>query len=328
MMIHKQFQQQQRKTDGPISFVQIDGLVLLKIIKHCQEEGGINADIQGVLVGLVRDQCLEVTNCFPFPQFLDDEDNEQMNSYQHIMMKHLRSVNVDHLQIGWYSSNPYGNNLAKMDIVDSMFVYQNAIEESIVLLYDPVRTQLGFLSVKAFRLTNTAFKLCKDAQFTTENLKESQMSFEKFFEEVPIKIHNSHLVKGLFCEIEERMLGDEGKQFLEMGRISMLEKTLTPLMRCVGEVYQYNSQQRQITIRQQQIAKDNAARVARGDPPLTEEEVAKIVRPLGPSQRLDALLNYCQTLNYCQLTSTVASQNIAKLFMARGLKEATKTDRN
>lgn len=311
----------QRSTDGPISFVQIDGLVVLKIIKHCQEEGGVNADIQGALVGLVRDHKLEVTNCFPFPQSADDDDNEQMNNYQYIMMKHLRSVNVDHLQIGWYTSNPYGNNLAKMDIVDSMFVYQNAIEESIVLMYDPVRTQMGFLSLKAYRLTNTAFKLCKEGQFTTETLKENKMSFEKFFEEIPIKIRNSHLIKGIFCEISERVTGDEGKQFLEMGRISMLEKTLQPLMRCVGDVYQWSLLQRQLGVKQQQIMRENAARQAKGEPPLTEEEVAKTLKAPLPSQRLDAFLNYCQTLNYCQLTSTVASQNIAKLFMARGLKD-------
>lgn len=310
--------------DGRISYVQIDGLVILKIIKHCQEEGGVTADIQGALVGLVRDRKLEVTNCFPFPQFTDDEDNEQMNNYQYIMMKHLRSVNVDHLQIGWYTSNPYGNNLAKMDIVDSMFVYQNAIEESIVLMYDPVRTQMGFLSIKAYRLTNAAFKLCKEAQFTAETLKENKMSFEKFFEEIPIKIRNSHLIKGIFCEIAERITGDEGKQFLEMGRISMLEKTLQPLMRCVGDVYQWSVIQRQHAVKQQQIMRENAARQAKGEPPLTEDEIARLVKTLGPSQRLDALLNYCQTLNYCQLTSSVASQNIAKLFMARGLKETQK----
>ena len=52
--------------------------VVLKIIKHCEEEGGgsIAAGelVQGVLLGLVQDDTLEITNCFPFPKHTDEED--------------------------------------------------------------------------------------------------------------------------------------------------------------------------------------------------------------------------------------------------------------
>ena len=49
--------------------------VVLKIIKHCQEEGAGGADmVQGVLLGLVEGPRLEVTNCFPFPSRHGDEE--------------------------------------------------------------------------------------------------------------------------------------------------------------------------------------------------------------------------------------------------------------
>ena len=314
-------------TEGPIDYVQIDGLVILKIIKHCQEEGGATAEIQGVLLGLIMDRRLEVTNCFPFPRHMEEDDIDE-TEYQYVMMRHLRNVNVDHLHVGWYQSNPYGSCLSKIETVDAQFMYQAAIEESIVLFYDPVRTAKGFLSLKAYRLTNLAIKLCKEGVFSIDTLKENNMSFDKFFEEIPVKIHNSYLVKGLLCEIEDKMAEDEGKQFLDMGRVSMLEKTLHPLMKCIDDVAKWTNYQRNFALKQQQISKENAARQARGEPPMSEEEINKIIKPVLPLQRLEALLNYCQTLNYCQLSSTVASQNIAKLFMAKGLSEPNKPERN
>jgi len=316
------YSKQLRKTNNAnlIDYVQIDGLVILKIIKHCQEEA-LNAEVRGVLLGLIMDRRLEVTNCFPFPRHSEENDIDEMD-YQCLMIRHLRNVNVDHLQVGWYQNNPYGSYISTWETVDSQYLYQTTIEESIVLLYDPARTQKGFLSLKAYRLSNLAMKLCKEGEFTIETLKANQMSFDKFFQEIPIEIKNSHLVNALLCEFDESMPVDEGKQFLDMGTLSVLEKSLQPLMKCVEDVSKWANYQRHVIIKKQQLMKDNALRVAKGEPPMTEEEMNKFIKPPTALQRLETLLNYCQTLNYCQLTSTFASQNIGKLFMAKALQDS------
>jgi len=55
---------------------------VLKIIKHCQEEGAGGSElVQGVLLGLVDKKCLEVTNCFPFPRHTEEEDFDEGISY-------------------------------------------------------------------------------------------------------------------------------------------------------------------------------------------------------------------------------------------------------
>ncbi|KTG43276.1 hypothetical protein cypCar_00001341 [Cyprinus carpio] len=59
--------------DSPVKQIQIDGLVVLKIIKHYQEEGQGSEVVQGVLLGLVVEDRLEITNCFPFPQHTEDD---------------------------------------------------------------------------------------------------------------------------------------------------------------------------------------------------------------------------------------------------------------
>lgn len=60
---------------------------MLKIIKHYQEEGQGNEVVQGVLLGLVVDDRLEITNCFPFPQHTeDDADFDEGNSYSFVKL--------------------------------------------------------------------------------------------------------------------------------------------------------------------------------------------------------------------------------------------------
>lgn len=57
--------------------------MVLKIIKHCHEEGaGVTDVAQGVLLGLGVDNRLEITNCFPYPRHTDEEDfDESENLY-------------------------------------------------------------------------------------------------------------------------------------------------------------------------------------------------------------------------------------------------------
>jgi translation initiation factor 3 subunit H len=55
--------------------------VVLKIIKHAQEDGGHGSgEVNGVLLGLVQGRCLEVTNSFPFPRHTDEDDMDDSKS--------------------------------------------------------------------------------------------------------------------------------------------------------------------------------------------------------------------------------------------------------
>ena len=115
--------------------VQIDGLVIMKLIKHCHElEASTSGSgiAQGALLGLVTDTRLEITHCFPFPsgtdETVDDED------FQLTMMRRLRQVNVDHQHVGWYQSSQFGNFLSPQ-LLESQFSYQTSIDESVCLIF-------------------------------------------------------------------------------------------------------------------------------------------------------------------------------------------------
>ena len=91
-----------------VDCVELDGLVVLKIVKHCQQ--ALPTFVTGQLLGLDIGRSLEVTNCFPFPaadrgEGADDESAE----YQMEMMRCLREVNVDNNTVGWYQSTYFSS---------------------------------------------------------------------------------------------------------------------------------------------------------------------------------------------------------------------------
>lgn len=61
--------QKETAAKQPLRTVQLDGQVVLKIVKHCQENSSATSTalVTGQLLGLDVGQTLEVTDCFPFP---------------------------------------------------------------------------------------------------------------------------------------------------------------------------------------------------------------------------------------------------------------------
>ena len=122
----------QRSGTGLFRVVQIDGQVVLKIIKHFEQAGGLSsaAPAQGVLLGLMEGDTLEITNCFQFPT----DEEADVNDYQKEMIKKLRKINVDQLPVGFYQSSVYGFFITR-ELVEDMHVYQSSVEESVCLIY-------------------------------------------------------------------------------------------------------------------------------------------------------------------------------------------------
>jgi translation initiation factor 3 subunit H len=59
--------QNKEQKKAPLRVVQLEGQVVLKIVKHCKENASAVAVVTGQLLGLDVGQTLEVTDCFPFP---------------------------------------------------------------------------------------------------------------------------------------------------------------------------------------------------------------------------------------------------------------------
>lgn len=315
--------------------VRVDGLVVLKIIQHCEQEGGGPEAVQGNLLGLVDEanKRVEVTNCFPTPQRGDEEeeDSGQLQEYQIEMMRLMREVNIDHMLVGWYQSTFVRSSLNKT-LVESQFTYQKAIEASIVLLYDPVQTCQGCLSLKAYRLSQAAIEMCKESwEFSVDCLNKLDVPHSELLEEIPVTIHNSHLINILLCELVNKDTEPKSLDFLSLGTSVELEKNVRLLMSTIddvgGDASKFANYQRQVARHQQQVQQqvqkrlqENAQRAARGEEPLPEEDQSKTKVPQCPT-RLDSLLLGKQISEYCQAVGQFASQSMAKLFLARAVQE-------
>jgi len=322
------------ENESSIEVVQIDGLVIMKLIKHCHElEASTSGSgiAQGALLGLVADTRLEITHCFPFPsgtdETIDDED------FQLTMMRRLRQVNVDHQHVGWYQSSQFGNFLSPQ-LLESQFSYQTSIEESVCLIFDTAKTAQGFLSVKAYRMTKEAIKMFKEGDFSPEAIKDLKISYESMFTQVPIIIKNSHLMNALLLEMQDQLpLTTGGTQYLDLGTAHTLETELRAMMDAVDELNQesikFNKHQNLVLKQYQEKTRwvqkrqlENQARISRGEDPLPDEDLSKMFKTVGAPSRLNPLILSGTISHTADEVSEFCSQSLAKLFVTEPLQNA------
>jgi translation initiation factor 3 subunit H len=325
-------------------FVQIDGLVVLKVLKHCQEMGGGAESVQGILTGMVQTQDgpngakrIEITNCFGLPNINNFKATNGSADFDEVCnqlitdnLKNFRHLNIDHLIVGWYQSSLFGSFVNKSFIEDH-FMYQSEIEDSIVLVYDPFKTQHGSLFLKAYRLTPAMMEIQRRKDFSTDAIKEMRLNHENFMEELPVIIKNSHLLNSVLCELQEMTPAPKKYSFLDLSTSNVLEKNLRSLIENVDELggettkfLNYHKQlQKQNHSKQQYMQKreaENSARRSRGEPPLPEEDINKIFKPLPQQSRLESLLISNQIKNYCAQINDFTSQSYSNLFITEAVQ--------
>jgi translation initiation factor 3 subunit H len=142
----------------PLACVQLDGLVVTKIIKHGRETSSLTA--HGLLLGLDLDGILEVSNSFPLPHHSGDEDDKTTKSiarYQASMLRSLKEVQADDSVVGFYQATTLGA-FFNQTLVESQAIHQDKLRHGgVVIVHDLSQTARGNASFRAFRLTNAFF---------------------------------------------------------------------------------------------------------------------------------------------------------------------------
>lgn len=157
--------------------------------------------VAGSLLGLDINGILEVTFCYPFPTPSKNEEDDgnkddlEGQDYQLELMKMLRDVNMDNNCVGWYQSS-YMGTYSTNDVVAYQEAYQSAedlSDNSVVLIFDPIQTKKGHLSLKAFRLS--------DEYMSQRKKKTAFVKPSNILVELPIKIKNSGYISGFLASI-------------------------------------------------------------------------------------------------------------------------------
>jgi len=281
-------------------------------------------------LGLDIGTSLQITNCFPFPSASpsdpENPDENQINDdlYQVEMMRCLREVNVDNNTVGWYSSTNMGSFVSATTI-ETLFAYQDKIKKSIVLIYDPLKTNQGSLSLKAYRLSQKFLKVYKNGaqSFNKEAVKKANLTFLDIFEEFPLTITNSPLVNAYLFELQEQGHINFNFQEFDLDSTPYLEKNLELLMNNFDSLAQQQNNfayyQRALARQQAQLEKiraQNAVRMQMGEELLSED-----VSAYGKQEpnRLEYLLSANQIENYCKQVDKFAANNLVKLFLQSSL---------
>jgi len=182
-------------TIKPLKEVHIDGLAVLQIIKHCNDN--LPTLVSGSLLGVDVNGILEVTYAYPFPVPKGNEETGYDGSdgieYQKDMMIRLRDMNIDDNCVGWYQST-YLGTMCSNDVIGYQYSFQTSEELSdnaTVIMYDPLQatTDGGKLAIRAFRLTDKFIKM--RAQRLNKFINPAEI-----LQELPVRIKNSGHVAG------------------------------------------------------------------------------------------------------------------------------------
>ncbi|TLD30641.1 hypothetical protein PspLS_02174 [Pyricularia sp. CBS 133598] len=352
--------------ESPIKSVQVEALVVMKIAKHCSSSFPTIAT--GSIVGMDNDTLVEVTNSLNFPTVdvanVDSHQSERDASaqaaaaprskanlmYQAEMIKHLREVNVDANCVGWYTSATMGN-FVTMSFIENQAHYQRENPKAIALVHDVSRSSQASLSLRAFRLSTAFMTALKENKFTTENLQKTKLTYKDILIEMPVVIHNSHLLTTYLHQIPSApAAGSEitipaslaelqrepvnippypSIDSLELSIDPFLEKTCDLLLDSIEAHYtdlnnhqyyqrQMTREQAKITAWQAKRKAENAARAAAKQEPLPDDEWKRLFKlPQEPS-RLEGMLNARQVEQYSKQVDGFTANVSAKMFAVRG----------
>ncbi|KAK5679125.1 hypothetical protein LTS10_008784 [Elasticomyces elasticus] len=365
--------------DAPVRQVQLSALVVMRLIKHSTQIFPTPAT--GCLVGMEQPKTatLEITNSFPFPASNPDNTASVTTSnpmdpyhqadqlalalaaprakgsvsYQNEMIKYLREVNVDAQGVGWYVSCSMGN-FVNAAFVENQVFYQRATgEQSCVLVFDVGRSSQGSLNLKAYRLSKSFMEAHKEGKFTSESIQKSSLRYQDILIELPLKIHNSHLLTSYLHQLPNIPTTTESLTLpttiaeihrnpslasnpltpnldnLDLSIDPFLEKTLDQLLESIEshQTEQNNAQYYQRSLAREQAkvktwkekrASENVLRVQQKQTPLPEDEWTKLFKlPTEPS-RLEAMLVGRQVEQYARQIDGFAGTVTGKMFGVRG----------
>ncbi|KAK7058898.1 hypothetical protein VNI00_001522 [Paramarasmius palmivorus] len=336
----------------PLQAVQLDGLVVSKIMKHARDSPSTSA--HGLLLGLDLDGTLEVSNSFPLPHHIGDEDEKSGKSvarYQASMLRALKEVQSDDGVVGFYQTSSLGTFFSQ-SLVDTQAIHQEKLRHGgVVVVHDVSQTARGSTSFRAFRLTSAFLDAYKKKNFSTASLASHQLTFSTILEEIPLKIRTNPLLNSFLGQLSTPARSPISDATPEQATISALPPSfdtlnltsggITKTLEQISEVLDnYRTEGKSIpvdcrmsrsgnvgyTIRsiarekakaEAYVAKrreENAERVSKGLVPLPEEDVNRLFKIPAEPSRLDGMLLLGQLDALAKNLGETSSTSLVKLY--------------
>jgi len=332
---------------GGIRKVDLHGLVVMQIIRHCQDSFPMT--VAGQLLGMTNDACLEVTHAYPFPPTAEETPNPtsgapagegssvapnttlDRSQYQLNMMRCIREVNIDYQVAGWYqSTGSQMGSFLSMAWIETQYSYQSTLRDAVCLVYDPVRTGEGrTLYLRALRLSDAFMRLWARGDFTSAGFRVDDISSDKIIEEVRLEISSgsSHMAGAALVSLE---ISDEFSAEKEMGlsRLDFVEKPIleSTMEYVINDMDELGKEAGKYAMFVRQFVRNSSSHIERlrkrkaenrtrkqaGQDPLPEEDVSWKELLSGETPRLESKLLLKELSGYVDSIKTLTSEYIVK----------------
>lgn len=194
-----------------ITEVQVDAMVMMKIIKHCKDNHAANgSNAWGSLLGVDMGGTLEVTNAFGLPgtrtERGDEEERTTKTSMQYMaeMLRLLHQVSADINPVGMYQGSFLGPflNTAVVDGLNTLSLLmeregQRGRGKAVMLVHDYAQLAEGNLGFRAFRLSPAFIDAYRKGKMTAQSMIEHRLTFSNVLIEIPVQVRNSALLDAL-----------------------------------------------------------------------------------------------------------------------------------
>ncbi|KAF9044789.1 hypothetical protein BDZ89DRAFT_1089736 [Hymenopellis radicata] len=313
----------------PLNYVQLDGMVVSKILKHAREAPATSA--HGLLLGLDLDGTLEVSNSFPLPHHSSDEDDKTSKfsaRYQTSMLRSLKEVQSDDSVVGFYQATTLGA-FFNQSLVETQAIHQEKLRHGgVVVIHDITQTARGNASFRAFRLTSSFLDAYKKKSFNSASLVNHRLTFSSILTEIPLKIRTNPLLSSFLGGLSETATGSKSAA----GSDSALPPSFSVLDLGLAEAIDgYRTEEGNLAYLSRQIARErakadnyvarrkeeNATRIAQGLPPLPEEDVTRLFKIPAEPNRLESMLLLGQVDAYAKSMAGASSTGLVKMYAAR-----------
>lgn len=205
-----------------ITHVQVDGMVLMKIVKHCKDNHAVNgSNAWGALLGMDMGGTLEVTNAFGLPGMRsergDEEERTTKSSMQYMgeMLRLLHQVSADINPVGLYQGAFLGPflNTAVVDGLNTLSLLmeregQHGRGKAVMLVHDYAQLAQGNTVLKAFRLSPSFIDAYRKGKFSSQSLIEHRLTFSNVLIEIPVHIRNSALLDAMLTTLTTEQASD------------------------------------------------------------------------------------------------------------------------
>jgi len=188
------------------------------------------------------------------------------------------------------------------------------------------------LALKAYRLSSQFMKLYAKGDMSHNGFEDFKLDSTGILEEIPIKVHNSHLVHGFLYELRENKNMNCDFDRLGLGSDTPMKKSLRVMSNCIDD---YSSEQSKFQFIQRQILRqkqqqqvylskrqqENDSRKQLGQDELPEEDHSKIpcFKPIVQPSRLETFIISNHISNYCDQVGTEGALAFHKMYVAEGM---------